>query len=294
MLVALSKVSLYRLDMGSLFAVIACLVQTLKDSVSKKIALSVDGLVSSVASFAYALPYYFVLLPLLYFLGLEDFVFSEGFWLFVILRALTDSLAETFKMYAFNFGTLSAVSALMVISKIMTVFLSPIITGDPFSMNTLWGVLLTILGGYIIVFQKTEKVNIKCIIFALLASFFFTLNVCLDRLAVQTASAVFSAFIMTSLAGLILAPFAVFNRQRRSELLANKKIFCLRGFFEMLFMIAKFMALQHITAPQWGAISRLTLLFSVFSGGVYFKEKNIVRKIIGALITIAGVLLALK
>ena len=53
-----------------------------------------DGTASTYASFAYALPYYVVVLAVLWRFGLETFTFSPYFLILVLLRSLTDALAE--------------------------------------------------------------------------------------------------------------------------------------------------------------------------------------------------------
>src|SRR5436309_11673234 len=75
-----------------------------KDLLSKRLSFRIDGATSTFASFAFALPFYLTALTILYALGLSKFDFSTRFVIFVFARAITDTLAEGLKMYAFNHG----------------------------------------------------------------------------------------------------------------------------------------------------------------------------------------------
>ena len=93
--------------MGILAALISALFATSKDLLSKHVSRNVDGTVSTFASFAFALPYYALLMAVLWVCGFEDFAWSAGFWGYVLVRSVTDAAAEWFKMTAFQFGDLS-------------------------------------------------------------------------------------------------------------------------------------------------------------------------------------------
>src|ERR1700733_12021788 len=86
--------------MGLLASLLSAVLATSKDLVSKRLAFRLDGMTSTYASFAYALPYYVLVLAVLWLLDRETFTCSLAFLWLVLLRSVTDTLAEAMKMHA--------------------------------------------------------------------------------------------------------------------------------------------------------------------------------------------------
>lgn len=259
-----------------------------KDIGSKALSLSISGAASSVGSFLFALPFYVVVLAFLFWQGVPVFEVTSGFWFLILARALSDAAGESFKMYALKNGELSVVSIILSFMPIMTVLVSPIITGDPFVMNGLLGAALGVAGS-IIVLSKTPT-STKGVGFALGAVICMALNHCLDRLAVQQGHPVFSGFGMTLAAAVFTTPLFFFDGHPR-EFVTGRKILWYRGFCEVAFMVAKLTALTFLTAPAVMILLRLSLVGNIAAGLLIFKEKNAVRKIVAGLFVIAGVLI---
>jgi len=279
--------------MGLIAALLGAMFSASKDLVSKKISYSADGTVSAFASFLFSLPYYLLLLLGLYVLGYENFAMSGTFLLLVLLRSLTDAIAEGFKMHAFSQGDISVVSCFLSLSPLFLLIFSPLITGDVITAYGVMAVLLVVAGSLVLVYQPAgggSKVTRKGVLFGAAASLFFSLNSCFDRLAVQIASPVFSGFAMTLLAALLLMPLVVFRKERVQELTLHAKPFWLRGFFEIAYMVSKLTALQYLQAPHVVGIGKLALLLSIVGGRVFFKEAQFVRRMAAGLLILAGVL----
>lgn len=279
------------LNLGFIYAAISTVLVSAKDLASKKLAFTLSPSLSSFASFFFALPYYLAAIFLAKILGLETFEISSGFVIAVILRSITDTFAETFKMHALKAGDLSLVISLISLHPLFLLFFSPFITGDPLTENVIWGVLLTVIGNLIIFFKPQGSISNRGIMLGLGTALFFSLNNCFDRMSVQNASPLISGFSMTALSCVFLLPTLKREGWHR-ELLSHKKLLFLRGFLEVGFMVSKLTALTFMTAPQVSAILRLSVLLSIFGGGVFLKEKGVLRNLFGATLSIIGVTLA--
>jgi ABC-type dipeptide/oligopeptide/nickel transport system permease subunit len=77
--------------MGLALAIFSCVFATAKDLVSKRLAGQLDGTVSTFASFAFAVPYYVLVLGVLYLFGQEPFAITRAFLLLVLLRSIISS-----------------------------------------------------------------------------------------------------------------------------------------------------------------------------------------------------------
>lgn len=279
--------------MGIIAALIGALCSAAKEILSKQLSGKVDGTVSTFASFLYALPYYFVVLLLCWACGWEDFHLAPGFFVWIVLRSLTDSFAEWFRMHAYAYGDLSVVVSLFSLYPIILLITSPLITGDALTVGGAVSVIITIIGTSIILYQprnSKDPIHPKAILLSLAAAVFFSLNSCFDRLAVQTASPLVSGFTMTLLAGLFILPIMLRKAGRFSELKNHRGLFLQRGFFEIAFMTIKLYALTMLQAPYVVGIQRISVLLSVISGRVLFKEEHFVRRMIGAVLVVVGVI----
>lgn len=278
--------------MGILAALISAFCASFKDVWSKKLSAKVDGSISAFASFAFALPLYLLVLGIAWLLGLETFKVAPGFFFWIFLRSLSDSVAEWCKMHAFQYGDLSVVSALLSLYPILLLFVSPFVTGDHLSMQELLAVTVTILGTVVILYKPRNaeaEISSKGVLFALGAAGCFSLNTCFDRLAVQTASPTLSGFTMALFAAVFLSPLLIRRVGVVAELRAHQTLFFQRGILEVSFMIIKLYALQTLSAPFVVAVQRVSVLISVVNGKMFFQEKHFVRRLIGALLTISGV-----
>jgi drug/metabolite transporter (DMT)-like permease len=291
--------------MGIFASFISAFFASAKDLVSKRLAFNLDGTASTFASFAYALPYYSALMLFLVLMLPERPELPAAFWLYVVLRSSTDSFAEWMKMYAFSHGDISVVSSFLSLSPVFLLLTSPIITGDRPSLIGVTGVLLGVAGSLLLVYHRSSggwARHKKAILLGAGASLFFSLNNCFDRLAVHHDVAgesllqsmyqpTVAGFAMTGLSALIIAPFLLVTGRSAAGLRGHTGPLLVRGLLEILFMVSKLYALQTLQAPYVTGIQRLSLLFSILGGWLFFKEKEIRRRLAAGLLILAGAML---
>lgn len=278
--------------MGLFAALLSATLSASKDLISKRLASRLDGTSSTYASFAFALPYYAILLVVLYLLRWEVLTFSAQFWGLVLLRALTDSLAEGLKMHAFAHGDISIVATFFSLAPLFILFTSPLITKDPLSIPEAAAVVLVVLGSLLLVYRPSARgwgEQRKGIVLATLAAVFFSLNSCFDRLAVKEGTPVFAGFTMTALSAGFLLPWVLFNEARQEKMHAERGGLWLRGFLEVAFMVSKLTALQYLKAPEVVGMMRLSLVLSIVGGKLFFNEPDFARRLAAGLLILAGV-----
>jgi uncharacterized membrane protein len=207
--------------MGLLASLLSAVLSSAKDLMSKRLAFRLDGTTSTFASFAFALPFYVGVLAVLLLLGQEVVTWSLAFLTLVLLRSVTDSLAEGLKMHAFAHGDISVVATFFSISPLFLLITSPLITGDPLSVPGAVAVALVVCGSLLIVYRPSSlhwAGQKKAVVLAAGASLFFSLNSCFDRLAVQRGTPVFAGFSMTLLSAAFLLPLVAGRRDRVQRL----------------------------------------------------------------------------
>jgi drug/metabolite transporter (DMT)-like permease len=288
---------------GLLAALLSAVCSSSKDLVSKKLAFRLDGTASTFASFAFALPYYLVVLAILAALGEETFSYSLGFLAVLFLRSVTDAFAEGLKMHALAHGDLSVVTTFFSLSPLFLLVTSPLLTGDPLSLPGVFAVVLVVAGSLALVYRPSEKgwaSQKKGIVLATGAAVFFSLNSCFDRLAMQggtllfgwlrfeQGTPVFSGFAMTLLSALFLCPFVLFRKDRRQAMRDDRAGLLVRGALEVAFMVSKLTALRYLPAPEVVGLLRLSVLISIVAGRVYFKEADFGRRLAAGALILAG------
>jgi drug/metabolite transporter (DMT)-like permease len=284
--------------MGFFASLLSATFAASKDLVSKRLSRDIDGTTSTFASFAFAIPFYLLALSLLWSLGLPIVTATWMFFGLVFLRSTTDALAEGMKMHAFGYGDISLVATFFSVSPLILLIVSPLVTRDPLSIPGALAVLLSVGGSLLLVYRPSSKSwasQKKGILLALGASFFFALNSCFDRLAVQqdqqgVGTAVYAGFAMTILSALLLAP-SLFGAGRISTLWSSQGPLWVRGFLEVAFMSCKLYALQFLTAPDVVAVQRLSLLISIIGGRIFFREEDFGRRFAAGVLILAGVFL---
>jgi drug/metabolite transporter (DMT)-like permease len=280
--------------MGLLAALLSTIFSSSKDLMSKRLAYRLDGTVSTFASFAFALPFYLILLAVLWQLGAETFTCSVAFLTLVVLRSSTDTVAEWMKMHAFAHGDLSIVVLVLSLSPLVLLITSPLITGDPLTTPEIASVFMVVVGSMLMVYRPSTRKGPsqkRGIMFAAGAALFFSLNSCFDRLAVERGTPAFSGFAMTLLSAQFLTPFILGRSHRLDALRTHYLGFLFRGFLETAFMVCKLFALQSMDAPALAAIQRLSLLLSIIGGRVFFKEEDFTRRLAAGCLIVAGVIL---
>jgi drug/metabolite transporter (DMT)-like permease len=247
---------------------------------------------STFASFAFALPYYVVLLAVLYWLGLDSLSVSLAFGTLVALRAGTDVFAEGMKMHAIAHGDISAVASFAALSPLFLLLLQPFLTGDKPSWTGVLAVLVVVGGGLLLVYRPGTTgwgASRQGVLLAIGASVFFALNNCFDRLAVQEGTPVMAAFSMTLVSAVWLLPFGLWTAQRRHGLRSEWRGLAVRGFLEVAFMVAKLTALQYLQPSYVMCIQRVSVLLSILGGRLFFKEQDFGRRLAAGTLVLAGV-----
>ncbi|MFN4259175.1 MAG: EamA family transporter [Gemmataceae bacterium] len=278
--------------MGLLASVLSAVLSATKDLVSKKLAFRLDGTASTYASFAYALPFYLLVLVVLGVSGHETISISLTFLLLVFLRGVTDTLAEGMKMHAFSHGDISLVASFFSLSPLFLLITSPLITGDRLTLPAVIAMFLVVGGSLLLVYRPSTqgwREQKKSILLASGAALFFSLNSCFDRLAVQEGTPVFAGFAMTLLSAVFLFPLVVRRRDRLQALRVERKALLVRGVLEVAFMVSKLTALQYLQAPYVVGIHRLSLLLSIIGGRVFFHEQDFGRRLAAGVLILGGV-----
>lgn len=229
---------------------------------------------------------------------------KSGFYYFLIGTVLLNVIATILYFSALEIIDLSIADPIISFTPVFLILTSFIMLGELPTPVGVCGIILVVFGYYILNLKKDdsgkyEKSIIKSFknrgaIYMLVVAFIYSLSSNFDKLTVKSSSPLFgSAMIYLSL-GIVFIIFSIYKKKNiQVEFRNSIHKFLLIGFFAAMSAVAINTALLMQIVPYTISLKRTSILFSVFMGVIFFKEKNIKEKILGSAIMLAGVILIL-
>lgn len=233
---------------------------------------------------------------------------DERFWLAVGITSVLNFFALPLMLKAYELGEFSSVYSMILLTPVFLLFTSFIFLGETPSLVGLIGVILTIVGLVVVVrgnhgshseVRDFKKGNWLGVTVALL----WSVSVNFDKLSATYSDPFFApAFTLCMMS----VGFAVYSLIKHGALIVkipepehpeHRNKLAVPDMV-ILFLVGLAMAasnafhnaaLLHGLASYTIAIKRIGVLFGVVWGWLFFKEKNIARKALGAAVAVAGV-----
>lgn len=259
----------------------------------------------------------FVLFIATFALGFPEI--DARFWVASLTTGILNGIASPLMLEAYALGVFSSVYSKILLTPVFLLLTSFLLLGERPSVFGIFGVLLTVAGLWVISgialkgkseavegivadikeSEKKRKDIRKGELLGILVAFIYSISVNYDKLSAVYSSAVFApavSFIFVALTN-ILYLFAV--RKPREVMPVERHAFSHIRYLLLVGAILGGSSILHNLALLNGpaaytiAVKRIAVLFGVFWGWIFFKEKEIGRKIIGALVAVAGVVMIL-
>jgi len=247
-------------------------------------------------------------------------VFLSGFVIMFIisLAAGIPSIGSRFYFAVFASALINVIAAILYLKALKTTDLSlaiPMISFTPVFMIVtsffilgelptpigMVGIFFVVIGAYVLHSKAgpghiaepfREMFRKKGIVYMLIVSLLFSFAGNFDKMAILDSSPVFAASILFLVIGVTFLGIALAKRlDVRTAYRNNLHKFLLVGIVISLVAITMNTAFKMQIVPYAVSLKRVSILFSVVYGGVLFKEKDILRRGIAALIMVAGVVL---
>ncbi|PSR03780.1 MAG: hypothetical protein BRD50_05225 [Bacteroidetes bacterium SW_11_45_7] len=278
-------------------AIMSALVDSLRD-VTSKVVLNTElsPFLISWAFRAFILPF---LVPLLFFV--EPPEWNQHLILLITLSTVLKAFNTVLFLNAIKATDLSIISPVTTATPLFITILSPFVLGEVPGFYGAIGIGLIIFGGYIINF-KTLGDNLLTPFRALAhdrgmkmmigVTFLWAITAMIDRMGLKEVSPVYWAFIPYVGMSLLLAPALIGDSRKKVQQL--RKHF---GHFVLLGLLGTGAILFHLTAISLQmvayviSVKRLRAIFGIIWGYLFFGERNIRYRLVGAVIMILGVLL---
>lgn len=228
-------------------------------------------------------------IPLLFFIDYSDL--NLHFWFYAILGGIFGAVCNCFMLLALENGELSVLGPINSYKAIVGLIFGFIILHEVPTLLGLLGIILIIFGSYFIfdsanpkiLFRKDIRYRIYALIFSAIEAVFIKKVIIL--------SSITTSFVISSLLGCIFAYVIMKLFSKRQNSNPNKKHLILYFLTALCFGIMTFSTayvFKFINVSYALSIFQISIIINVVLGYKLFKEKNLIKKLIGSLIILIG------
>ena len=231
---------------------------------------------------------------------LSDSIFIPNkFWPVVFVNSVLNALATVLFWRGVQLSELTLVIPLTNFTAIFILFISPFVNGELPTTLGIFGVIITVIGAYLINLNKNAKSFFEPISslfkqqgsrLVLFVAFLWAISSTLDKEAVEMASPITYLSYFYLFTALMLLPAVLLKKHKKIK---SSFLFPLMGMgiFAGLGHLTQYYALTLSFVSYVIAVKSSSILFTIILAYFIFKEKNIMQRITGSLIMFLGVLL---
>jgi drug/metabolite transporter (DMT)-like permease len=227
---------------------------------------------------------------------------DRTFWL-AIAAALPLELAAFFLyMRALKLSPLSLSLPFLAFTPVFMILTGRLILGEAITTSGVLGILLIVLGAYVLNLSKMKSGllgPIRAVLrepgswIMLLVSFIYSITAPIGKVAILHSNPWFFAAVYNLALSVVIVslwPVAA-GAERARGIFSKPGPMLLIGLMAAMENFAHMMAIAQVEAAYMIAVKRLSLLFGVLYGAWWFGEENIRERLAGAAIMILGVFL---
>lgn len=242
-----------------------------------------------------------IIISVMFFFGVERSV-EEGFLPLVVIGAIISTFATVFALKGLKYGDLSLVSPIVTFTPLFLLITSPIIINEFPSFLGLVGVLLIVLGSYILNISKLKIGYLEPIVslfknkgvrYMFLASIVWSIGSNIDKLGVTASSPLIWSASINFLSAVMIFPFVLKRITLLNEKISKKYLFMIPtiGIIAALSSVVQLYAIGLILVIYVISLKRLSVIFQVFFGRFIFHEENFKERFAGVIIMTVGAIL---
>ncbi len=238
-----------------------------------------------------------VFLPFIFFIDLK---FNLKFFGALAGTAAINIVTVILYMKAIKEGEISKVMPMLSFTPLFLLVTSPLITGEfPHTLGMI-GVLLVVIGSYMLnlnlkkhdlLYPFKDILKNKGTRYMFAVAFLWSFSANFDKVSIQNSSVIqhiiFMNLVIFSALSIITAARKKFNKERIH--LQKKNLFYISLFTTGAF-IFHMTALSMTLVAYVVALKRMSGMLSVFIGHFFLKEENIKERLLGSAVMFAGVL----
>ena len=231
------------------------------------------------------------------FLFIDKSNLSRAFILYSILGGIFGGLGNYFMVEALKYGELSVLAPINSYKVIVALLFGIILLGEVPKLSGILGIFLIIFGSYFIFnsFNILEILRKKEIQFRFLALIFTGIEAIFIKKVILLSS-IELMFCANCALGLLFSFLILTIKKESPNLKLKREYFPIYLFTAISFGLMAFMTALVFKRIQVGyalSLFQLSILLNLFFGWKVFREKDILRKLIGSIIIISGAVIVI-
>ena len=279
-----------------IYAFVCALSLATADALSKK-ALddNTDPYIVAWVRTGYAAPFIAVIIP---FIDIPEL--DSVFFMITFLAVPLDIIAVLLYIRAIKVSPLSLTLPFLSLTPIFLIVTSYIILGEKPDKFGFIGIILVVIGAYLLNVHTIRQgflapfkaiAKEKGSVLMIIVAFIFSIGACLGKIAVQHSSPAFFSVIYIFLLSLFLFIIISFKSKHfLSKSISRPVPFILIGMLIAIMIITHLKAVSLIEVSYMVSVKRLSILFGVLYGVMFFKETNIKERFLGATVMVSGII----
>jgi drug/metabolite transporter (DMT)-like permease len=277
----------------ALYSSVGLIIQKkLVQNFSPKVILFIYGL--------FAIPFSFGLAFLLY--GIP--ILSFNFFILLAVSGILDTVAAISTFKALKVSPISLLGPISSFNPVFTAIFAFLFIGESTTPLKFLGIFLVVTGAYLLnlkdvkdsIFKPITKLATdRGVQLFFLANLLWAVTPIFQKRAILETypqAPLFASAVGLFFVTLFISPLAI--KQTISSINGLKRIspyFIVLGVFGATAQFAAFTAFSQANLGYVTAVFKLSVLFTIIGGWIFFKEKNIKERLLGGSVMIAGTLL---
>jgi drug/metabolite transporter (DMT)-like permease len=282
-----------------ILAILTAFFESLKDVKSKQSLVYLDEYWVTWATQVIAV---ICLLPMLWINGIPTI--QPGFWPALIIGGSLNVVAFLLYIQAIKAADLSLTVPLIALTPLFMLVTSPIIVGEFPGPTDAIGVIMIVIGSYILNLQprnhtprdfwaplRSLLANPGCRKMLMVAGM-WSITANMDKVGVANSSPFFWSVALFAFVAAGITPILIWRRSSSSPLRQvwpHWRLLALAGAFSAAAIGFQMVAITLAPVTQVIAVKRMSSLISILFGYFLFGEKNIRSRLTGGIVMIAGV-----
>lgn len=232
---------------------------------------------------------------------------SLKFYELILISSIIDILAAISALYAIKISPISLISPISSFNPVFTTIIAALIIREILSPVKLLGILIVVVGAYLLnafdikggfLMPFKKLLTNRGILLFLLANLLWAVTPVFQKQAIFETNPrmpIFPSFFEAAIITLIFLPIVFIKTKNKTlQLKNNWKFFIPLTIFGPLAQWAAFTAFSVAPLGLVTSIFKLSVLFTILWGFLFFKEERIWERLLGAGVMISGTFLLLK
>ena len=279
------------------YAFVCALSLATADAFSKKVLDdNVDPSIVAWVRTGYTVPFMVFIIPFI------DKPKLDGiFYMAMFLAIPLDIIALLLYMKAIKVSPLSLTLPFLSLTPVFLIGTSYIILGERPDKSGFIGIVLVVIGAYLLnvhtisrgLFEPFKAIaKEQGSVLMIIVAFTFSIGACFGKIAVQHSDPIFFSVIYSFLLSLFLFLVISFKSKHFfSKAISRPVPFLLIGMLITIMIITHVKAINLVEVSYMISVKRLSILFGVAYGVMFFKETNIKERFLGATVMVSGIIM---